>query len=81
MDLVEACLLRQRAAAIRGAITALPARDASLVHQRHLLGQSYREIAAEAGMTVSHVGVALHRAAARLRNHLWREHGDLFPGQ
>jgi DNA-directed RNA polymerase specialized sigma24 family protein len=48
----------------------LPPRDRDLLHRRYELGQTYQEIAADLGMTVSHVGVALHRAEKKLRKML-----------
>jgi RNA polymerase sigma factor (sigma-70 family) len=47
-------------------------RDQDLIRRRYDLEQSYAEIAAGLGMTVSNVGVALHRAEKRLRKLLSR---------
>jgi RNA polymerase sigma factor (sigma-70 family) len=58
---------QDRTRRIRDAIACLSTRDQQLIHRRHELGESYKEIAEGLGMTVGHVGVALSRAEKRLR--------------
>ena len=53
----------EMAALLRVALADLPRRQGEAYCLRHLNGMSYEEIAAELNMTVSAVGVALHRAA------------------
>jgi RNA polymerase sigma factor (sigma-70 family) len=57
----------ERVKSIQSALSKLSARDRELIHHRYDLGQSYKEIAACLGLTVSNVGVALHRAERRLK--------------
>jgi RNA polymerase sigma-70 factor (ECF subfamily) len=57
----------EMAAQLRVALADLPRRQGEAYCLRHLNGMSYEEIAAELNMTVSAVGVALHRATERLR--------------
>ncbi len=54
------------AACVRRAMDRLQPRERRLIHRLHWEEQSYREIAEAEGMTVSNVGVALHRAQKRL---------------
>jgi RNA polymerase sigma factor (sigma-70 family) len=57
---------------VQAALTELSDRDRELIHRRYFLGQTYREIAGDLGMSPNHAGVALHRAAFRLKQILTR---------
>jgi RNA polymerase sigma-70 factor (ECF subfamily) len=59
--------LAETVARLRVALADLPPRHGEAYCLRHLNGMSYEEIAAEMSMTVSAVGVVLHRATERLR--------------
>jgi RNA polymerase sigma factor (sigma-70 family) len=58
---------------VRTALAELSPRDRDLIRRRFYLGQTYREIAEQLGMTVSHTGVALSRAEFRLKQILIRK--------
>jgi len=62
----------ERVTLLRAALSELSARDRDLIRRRYDLEQSYKEIAAGLGLTVSNVGVALHRAENRLKKLLAR---------
>lgn len=57
----------ERVKLLQSALSKLSARDRELIRHRYDMGQSYKEIAARLGLTVSNVGVALHRAERRLK--------------
>lgn len=63
----EALLHCELCNALRSLIKELPGRDAELLYRRYVAAQTNSEIATSLNMTVSHVGVALFRAEARLR--------------
>jgi RNA polymerase sigma factor (sigma-70 family) len=69
---------RQRVTAMQEALRLLASRDAELIRRRHLLGESYQEMATGLDMTVNNVGVALYRAEIRLRHKLERSSPQLF---
>jgi RNA polymerase sigma factor (sigma-70 family) len=54
------------------ALAKLAPRDRDLIRRRYDLEQTYREIAGALGMTVSNVGVSLHRVERRLKKMLSR---------
>ena len=56
-----------RAHVVEAALSELSDRDRELIYRRYYLGQTYREIADELGMTPNHAGVALSRAQLRLK--------------
>ncbi len=58
------------AAELRRALATLPRRQSQAYCLRHLNGFSYEQVAAELSMSVSAVGVTLHRAGRRLRTAL-----------
>lgn len=62
-----AYLEAERKHVVDSALSELSDRDRELIHRRHYLGQTYREIADALGMTPNHAGVALSRAQFRLR--------------
>ena len=68
------------AAELRRALAGLPRRQSQAYCLRHLNGFSYEQIAAELSMSVSAVGVTLHRAGRQLREamaaHDLAERGD-----
>lgn len=55
---------------LREAIAQLPPQEANVFCLRYLNDMSYRQIARELNMKINAVGVALHRARARLREAL-----------
>ena len=57
-----------KAQRLRRALARLPKRDAQVFVLRYVEQLSYEQIAAEMGLSVSHVGVILHRAQRRLRD-------------
>ena len=57
----------ERVQSVRAAVAKLPHRDRELIRRRYDMGESYKEIASGLRITVSNVGVALHRAEKRLR--------------
>lgn len=61
---------REKARLLRRALGALPKREARLFALRYFEDFSYEQIAEQTGMSVSLVGVLLHRARARLREML-----------
>jgi RNA polymerase sigma-70 factor (ECF subfamily) len=66
---VDALITRQSMAErLRRGLARLPKRDAQVFVLRHVEGLRYEQIASEMGLTVSHVGVILHRAQRRLRD-------------
>jgi RNA polymerase sigma factor (sigma-70 family) len=71
-DPEAAALGAERRAAVRGALTRLPARPRRLLTLRFYDGLSYQEIAAQTGQTANTVGVQLLRARRRLRDELRR---------
>jgi len=75
-DAMEQMLVHEQGQAVREAVAQLLPRDREILERRHEQGQSYREMAEAMGMTVSHVGVALARAEARLTKILRAK----FPG-
>jgi RNA polymerase sigma-70 factor (ECF subfamily) len=58
---------KELAGQLRDALAELPAQQSEAYCLRHLEEMSYEDIAAALGMTVSHVGVTLHRATEKLR--------------
>jgi len=58
------------AAMLARALAELPEQQGVVFSLRHLSGLSYEEIAGELAITVNAVGVALHKATARLRQAL-----------
>jgi RNA polymerase sigma factor (sigma-70 family) len=73
---ISACMpaaIDERLEVLRFALLKLSKRERDLLSRRYDLEQSYREIADALGMTISHVGVALHRAEKRLRKLLSTE--------
>jgi RNA polymerase sigma-70 factor (ECF subfamily) len=52
---------------LREALAELPERQSQVYCLRHLNGLSYEQIAVEMEMTITSVGVTLHRATERLR--------------
>ena len=62
----------ERALLLETALDRLPLRDRDLIRRRYDREQSYREIAAELGITIGNVGVSLHRVEKRLRKLLVR---------
>ena len=61
---------REKAGLLRRAVGALPKREARLFALRYFEDFSYEQIAARTGLSVSLVGVVLHRARARLQKTL-----------
>ena len=55
------------------ALAELSVRDRDLIRRRYFLGQTYKEIGRDLGMTPNHAGVALFRALSRLREILIRQ--------
>jgi len=55
------------ASCLRLALARLPQQEAEVFYLRCLEDMTYQEIAAHLGLEVNAVGVALHRARARLR--------------
>jgi RNA polymerase sigma-70 factor (ECF subfamily) len=60
----------QKAHALRRAISMLKKRDAQVFVLRHFEDSSYEEIASQTGLSVSQVGVILHRTRKRLQDML-----------
>lgn len=58
---------RRLADLLRGALAQLPARDACVFTLRHFEECSYEEIVHQQNLSISQVGVILHRARIRLR--------------
>jgi len=58
---------RQEATLLRQALRSLPKRDAQIFALRYFEECAYEEIAQEMGLSVSQVGVILHRGRKRLR--------------
>jgi RNA polymerase sigma-70 factor (ECF subfamily) len=61
---------RELVGQLREAIAGLPAQEAKVFCLRYLSDMSYRQIARELSIGINAVGVALHRAKARLRDDL-----------
>lgn len=59
---------QQRAAILRRGISSLNGRDAQVFILRHFESFSYEEIASQMGLSVSQVGVILHRVRNRLQS-------------
>lgn len=76
--LPEEIHLGQVATLVHRCLKALSERDRSLIGLRHLQDRAYAEIGQILSMTVNHVGVALSRAEARLRECLARLAPELF---
>lgn len=53
---------------LRRAISSLPKRESTVFSLRHFDDFSYEQIASQLGISVSSVGVILHRARKRLRD-------------
>ena len=65
----DSLIARQgKAQRLRRALARLPKRDAQVFALRHVEQLSYEQIGAATGLSVSHVGVVLHRARRRLRD-------------
>ena len=64
---------RELAERLRWAITKLPDREAGVLSLRYLGGMTNAEIASTLGITAGAVGVALHKARAKLRELLTAE--------
>lgn len=64
---VEVAEKSRMAATLREVLAELPQRDAQVFCLRHFEELSYDEIAGELGLSVSQVGVILHRGKAQLR--------------
>jgi RNA polymerase sigma-70 factor, ECF subfamily len=63
-----AAIERELAERLRWAITKLPDREAGVLSLRYLGGMTNAEIASTLGITAGAVGVALHKARAKLRD-------------
>lgn len=63
----------EREQLIQTALSELSPRDRELIRRRYYLGQTYREIGKDLGITTNHAGVALSRAQSRLRQILIRK--------
>lgn len=74
----EALLLAERRQAVADCLGRLLNRDRQFLNGRHGEDLSYRDLAAQFGLTVNAVGVALHRAEARLRQCLRDRFPSLF---
>lgn len=68
----------QQAEALWLTLARMSEKEEDLVTRGCYWGQSYQEIANALGMTVAHVGVALHRAKMRLRRNLSHDLPQLF---
>jgi RNA polymerase sigma-70 factor (ECF subfamily) len=64
---VQAAQSAELAERLRAVLAVLPRRQSQIHCLRHLNGFSYEQIAQEMGLSVSGVGVCLHRATNRLR--------------
>jgi len=78
VDLEQMLFRREQKDALDATLKRLSPRDRALILRKHREGQSYKEIAQALGMSVGHVGVALSRAEARLRQRLCELYPDLF---
>ncbi len=77
-DPMSVTLSRLQQAAIRETLQQLSVRHREVFRRRHFQDQDYKEIAAEMGLSVSGVGVTLHRAEASLSRTLCRRYPGLF---
>ena len=71
--LIFAILIRHMYLTRDDAVAELSARDRDLIRRRYFLGQTYKEIGRDLGMTPNHAGVALFRAQSRLKEILIRQ--------
>jgi len=77
-DPMSVTLSRLQQAAICETLQQLSVRYREVFRRRHFQNQNYKEIATEMGLSVSGVGVALHRAEASLSRTLCRRYPGLF---
>ncbi len=78
-DVSQPAQERERADRLRGALARLPAQQAEVISLHLLQGWSYEQIAGELDLTVSGVGVLIHRGKLRLRE-LLRDSLGVRPG-
>jgi RNA polymerase sigma factor (sigma-70 family) len=77
-DPISITLSRLQHAAICETLQQLSVRHREVFRRRHFQEQNYKEIAAEMGLSVNGVGVALHRAEVSLSRTLCRHYPGLF---
>ena len=64
-----AAVSREDSMEVAGLLALLPPREQEVVRLKFQEGLRYKEIAVVTGLSVSHVGVLIHEAMARLRRH------------